>query len=453
MPSAFDLSNFGTASGGRGWRQPRGDAALSDVHRSVHLPKGTWRRIAAFMGPGYMVAVGYMDPGNWATSLAGGSRFGYTLLVVALVSNIMAIVLQSLCARLAIASGRDLAQACRDAFHPIVALPLWALAELAIIATDIAEVIGTAIGLNLLFGIPLELGVILTALDVFLILWLQKKGFRWLEAFVIALLAITAASFAVQIALADPDWGAVILGFAPTVDIVRNPEMLYLALGILGATVMPHNLYLHSAIVQTRDYGDSDAEKRQALRYATLDSTVALMFALLINASILILAAATFHLTGQTEVAEIDQAHKLIGPLLGASLAPALFAVALLACGLNSTVTATLAGQAVMEGFLQIRLAPWLRRLVTRGIAIIPAAGFTLAYGATGMGELLILTQVVLSLQLSFAVVPLVLFTSDRAKMGALVAPLWLVIFAWVIAVVIIALNLKLLWDFATVGI
>ncbi len=452
MPDTFDLSSIGSGPAGSDWRRNRGDAALSDVHRSVPLPKGKWRRIAAFMGPGYMVAVGYMDPGNWATSLAGGSKFGYTLLVVALVSNVMAIVLQSLCARLAIASGRDLAQACRDAFPRLVAWPLWLLAEIAIIATDIAEVIGTAIGLNLLFGIPLEIGVILTALDVFLILWLQMKGFRWLEAFVITLLAITAACFAIQIALADPDWGAVILGFAPTVDIIRNPEMLYLALGILGATVMPHNLYLHSAIVQTRDYGDSVAQKRQALTYATLDSTLALMFALMINASILILAAATFHVTGQTEVAEIDQAHKLIGPLLGASIAPSLFAIALLACGLNSTVTATLAGQAVMEGFLQLRFAPWLRRLVTRGIAIIPAAGATLLYGSNGMGELLILTQVVLSLQLSFAVVPLVMFTADKAKMGALVAPRWLIVFAWAIAVTIIVLNAKLLWDFAAIG-
>ena len=435
------------------WRRNRNTPALSDVHRSVPVPQGKWRRIAAFLGPGYMVAVGYMDPGNWATSLAGGSKFGYTLLTVALISNIMAIVLQSLCARLAIASGRDLAQACRDAFPRWVAWPLWALAELAIIATDIAEVIGTAIGLNLLFGIPLEIGVVITALDVFLILWLQKKGFRWLEAFVIALLGIIAACFGIQIALADPDWGQVILGFAPTVDIVKNPEMLYLALGILGATVMPHNLYLHSAIVQTRAYGETLGEKRQALRYATFDSTFALMFALLINASILILAAASFHATGQTDVADLDRAHTLLGPLLGLSVAPALFAIALLCCGLNSTVTATLAGQAVMEGFLDIRLPPWLRRLVTRAIAIIPAAGVTILYGTEAMGELLILTQVVLSLQLSFAVVPLVMFTTDRRKMGNLVAPLWLGLFAALIAVVIIILNVKLLWDFAQGGL
>lgn len=431
-----------------GWSSPRGEPALSDVSRSIRVAGTPWQRFLAFLGPGYMVAVGYMDPGNWATSLAGGAKFGYTLLVVALVSNIMAIVLQSLTARLAVASGRDLAQACRDAFPRWVSAPLWLMAEIAIIATDIAEVIGTAIGLNLLFGIPLELGVIITALDVFLILWLQRRGFRKLEAFVITLLGVIALSFGIQIALADPDWGAVILGFAPTVEIVKNPEMLYLALGILGATVMPHNLYLHSAIVQTRAWGDSLPEKRQALRFATIDSTVALMFALLINAAILILAAASFHGAGQTEVTDLGEAHRLIGPLLGATLAPALFAVALLACGLNSTVTATLAGQAVMEGFLQIRLAPWLRRLITRAIAIIPAAAVTLLYGSEGMGELLILTQVVLSLQLSFAVVPLVMFTADRLKMGELVAPRWLQALSWLIAVVIIVLNLKLLWDF-----
>jgi len=433
------------------WRRARGEAALSEVNRSIALPPGTWRRFAAFLGPGYLVAVGYMDPGNWATSIAGGSKFGYTLLVVALISNLMAIVLQSLCARLAIASGRDLAQACRDAFPRWISLPLWLMAEIAIIATDVAEVIGTAIGLNLLFGIPLELGVLITALDVFLILWLQNKGFRWLEAFVITLLGVIAVCFFVQIALADPVWGDVIKGFAPTVDIIRNPEMLYLALGILGATVMPHNLYLHSAIVQTRDYGDTLPEKRQALRFATIDSTIALTFALFINASILILAAASFNATGQTGVSEIEDAHRLLGPLLGAGFAPTLFAIALLACGLNSTVTATLAGQAVMEGFLQIRLPPWLRRLVTRAIAIVPAAGVTIFYGSAGTGELLVLTQVILSMQLSFAVVPLVMFTTSRAKMGQMVAPMWLGLLAVLIAVVIVALNLKLLLDFSGV--
>ncbi len=433
---------------GLDWRQPRGDAPLAEVHRSVAVAGGRWRRMAAFLGPGYMVAVGYMDPGNWATSLAGGSRFGYALLVVALVSNIMAILLQSLCARLAIASGRDLAQACRDAYPRWVAIPLWLMAELAIIATDIAEVIGTAIGLNLLFGIPLAVGVVITSLDVFLILLLQRMGFRWLEAFVISLLAVIAVCFGAQIILADPDWGGVIRGFLPQTDIVTNPDMLYLALGILGATVMPHNLYLHSGIVQTRAYGTTLPEKRQALTFATIDSTVALMFALLINASILILAAASFHATGRTDVAELGDAHQLLAPILGLGIAPTLFAIALLCCGLNSTVTATLAGQAVMEGFLNLRLAPWVRRLVTRGIAIIPAAFVTIWYGDAGTAELLILTQVVLSLQLSFAVVPLVMFTTSRRKMGDLVAPGWVAAAAVLVAVVIVGLNLKLLWDF-----
>jgi manganese transport protein len=433
------------------WRRQPGDPSLADVHRSIPINTAgvSWRRAASFLGPGYLVAVGYMDPGNWATSLAGGSKFGYTLLVVALVSNIMAIVLQSLCARLAIASGRDLAQACRDAFPRPVAYGLWFLAEIAIIATDIAEVIGTAIGLNLIFGIPLEIGVIITALDVFLILYLQRLGFRWIEALIITLLGVIAVCFAVQIALADPNWGAVIRGFAPTTEIVTNPEMLYLALGILGATVMPHNLYLHSGIVQTRAYGRSLPEKREALKFATIDSTVALMFALLINASILILAAAAFHATGRTEVAELGEAHSLLAPLLGLAIAPTLFGIALLCCGINSTVTATLAGQIVMEGFLNIKLPPWLRRLITRAIAIVPAAIVTIWFGESGTAQLLILSQVVLSLQLSFAVFPLVMFTASKAKMGALVAPLWLVVFASVIAVVIAALNVKLLFDFA----
>lgn len=433
-----------------GWRTARGEGSLSDVHRSIAVRSSgpTWRKAVAFIGPGYLVAVGYMDPGNWATSIAGGSRFGYTLLFVALVSNIMAIVLQSLCARLAIASGRDLAQACRDAFPRPVAYFLWLLAEIAIIATDIAEVIGTAIGLNLLFGIPLELGVVITALDVFLILYLQKLGFRWVEALIITLLGVIAVSFAIQVALADPDWGAVIVGFAPTTEIVTNPEMLYLALGILGATVMPHNLYLHSGIVQTRAYGETLPEKRQALRYATWDSTIALMFALLINASILILAAATFYASGRTDVIEIGEAHSLLAPLLGIAVAPTLFGIALLACGINSTVTATLAGQIVMEGFLHIKLPPWLRRLITRGIAIVPAAAVTIWFGETGTAKLLILTQVVLSLQLSFAVFPLVMFTASKKKMGALVAPRWLIGLAMLIAVVIAALNLKLLYEF-----
>jgi manganese transport protein len=432
-----------------GWRRERGEPSLMDVFRSVPIrADASWfRRAFAFVGPGYLVSVGYMDPGNWATSIAGGAQFGYTLLVIALMSNIMAIILQSLCARLAIGSGRDLAQACRDAFPKPVGLVLWVFAEIAIIATDVAEVVGTAIGLNLLFGIPLELGVIITALDVFLILWLQRLGFRFVEAFIIGLLGVIFACFFLQIAMANPVWSEVILGFAPTTEIVRNPQMLYLALGIIGATVMPHNLYLHSGIVQTRAYGESLAEKREALKFATLDSTVALMFALLVNASILILAAATFHRVGNTTVTDLGDAHAMLAPLVGSLLAPKLFAISLLACGLNSTVTATLAGQIVMEGFLNIRLPAWLRRLATRLIAIIPAAGVTLYYGAEGTGTLLILSQVILAFQLPFAVVPLVMFTRDRGKMGDLVAPMWLTAIAGVIAAIIIALNIKLLWD------
>lgn len=432
-----------------GWRQDSLDLSLADVHGSVNTHNGgsKLRRMMAFAGPGYLVAVGYMDPGNWATSLAGGSKFGYALLSVALLSNLMAIVLQSLCARLAIASGRDLAQACRDAFPRYVAVPLWALAEIAIIATDIAEVIGTAIGLNLIFGLPLELGVLLTALDVFLILYLQRLGFRWIEVLIITLLGVIAFCFAFQIVLADPDWGGVVRGFLPTTDIVRDPQMLYLALGILGATVMPHNLYLHSGIVQTRRYGKTLPEKREALTFATIDSTLALTFALLINAAILILAAAAFHAHGKTEVVELGDASSLLAPLLGMAIAPTLFGIALLCCGINSTVTATLAGQIVMEGFLQIKLKPWIRRAVTRGLAIIPASIVTIWFGDKGTSELLILTQVVLSLQLSFAVFPLVMFTANKAKMGALVAPRWLSVIAYLIAVAIALLNVKLLAD------
>ncbi len=420
-----------------------------DVFRSVPVLNnaGFFKRALAFMGPGFLVSVGYMDPGNWATAIAGGAQFGYALLFVALLSNIMAIILQSLCARLAIASRRDLAQACRDAFPKPVAIVLWVFAEVAIIATDIAEVVGTAIGLNLLFGIPLEIGVIITALDVFVILLLQRLGFRWVEAFVIALLGVIFASFMVQMALANPDWAEVIKGFAPTTNIVRDPAMLYLALGIIGATVMPHNLYLHSGIVQTRAYGESLAEKKSALRFATFDSTFALCFALLVNASILILAAATFNKSGNTGVAEIGDAHRMLAPLMGSLLAPKLFAIALLCCGLNSTVTATLAGQIVMEGFLNIRLPAWMRRLVTRAVAIVPAAAVTIYYGASGTGFLLIFSQVILAFQLPFAVVPLVMFTASKAKMGAMVAPIWLTGVSAAIAVLIISLNVKLLWD------
>jgi manganese transport protein len=432
-----------------GWKRPRGTPSLSEVFGSIRTrPTGSfWRKLTAFLGPGYLVAVGYMDPGNWATSLAGGSKFGYALLFIALMSNIMAILLQALCARLGIGAGRDLAQACRDAFPRWASWPLWVISEIAICATDLAEVIGTAIGLNLLFGIPLELGVIITALDVFLILWLQNIGFRWIEAFIVTLLGVIAVCFAIQIAMANPDWRAVIVGFAPTVEIVKNPDMLYLAIGIIGATVMPHNLFLHSGVVQTRRFGESVEDKRDAIRLATIDSTVALMFALLINASILILAAATFNKIGQTEVSELGEVHKLIAPLLGSAWAPTLFGIALLCCGLNSTVTATLAGQIVMEGFLDIRLPPWARRLVTRAIAIVPAAAVTIWFGEGGTAKLLILSQVILGLSLPFAIVPLVMFTASRAKMGELVAPRWLTWAATLIAAILIVLNIKLLYD------
>ncbi|WP_257165646.1 Nramp family divalent metal transporter [Bradyrhizobium sp. SRS-191] len=435
-----------------GWRNERGEPSLGDMFGSVRTSaKGSlWRKLIAFLGPGYLVAVGYMDPGNWATSLAGGAKFGYVLLSVALLSNLMAIVLQSLCTRLGVATGRDLAQACRDSTPRWVSVPLWLSAEIAITATDLAEVIGTAIGLSLLFGLPLSIGVCVTALDVFLILALQAFGFRWIEAFVVALLGVIALCFAIQIAMAQPDWAQVIKGFVPSGQLIANPEMLYLALGILGATVMPHNLYLHSGLVQTRGYGDSPEEKREAITLSTLDSTIALCLALTINASILILAAATFHKTGQHDVAELDQAHSFLAPLLGSTLAPTLFAIALLCCGLNSTITATLSGQIVMEGFLQWRIAPWLRRLITRMIAIVPAVVVTIWAGEKATGQLLILSQVVLSLQLPFAVVPLVLITASRAKMGQFVAPRWLTALAGLIAVVIIALNAKLVWDLAT---
>src|SRR5882757_4212606 len=438
--------------GGSGWWAARGEPSLAGMFGSVQTAKqgSFWRKLLAFLGPGYLVAVGYMDPGNWATSLAGGSKFGYTLLSIALLSNMMAILLQALCARLGIGAGRDLAQACRDAFPRAVAWPLWVLAEIAICATDLAEVIGTAIGLNLLFGIPLEIGVLITALDVFIILWMQNLGFRWIEAFVVTLLGVITVCFAIQIAMADPQWGAVIRGFAPTTDIVTNPEMLYLALGILGATVMPHNLYLHSGVVQTRRYGESVADRREAITLATADSTIALMFALLINASILVLAAATFHKAGKTDVAELEQVYSFLAPMLGSAIAPTLFGIALLCCGLNSTVTATLSGQIVMEGFLDIRLPAWARRLLTRAIAIVPAAIVTIWYGEKGTAQLLILSQVVLSLQLPFAIVPLVMFTADRRKMGELIAPRWMTALAALVAAIIIVLNGKMLLDLAT---
>ncbi len=452
MPEKAKGSAVEAAKGG--WSKARREPSLPVSYHSVAVHSGPfWRRFLSFFGPGYLVAVGYMDPGNWATSLAGGSAFGYTLLSVILLSNFMAILLQALALRLGIASGRDLAQACHDAYPRWASNVLWVLAELAIIATDLAEVIGTAIALNLLFGIPLEIGVILTALDVFLILWLQNKGFRYVEAVVIALTGVIALCFAVQMAYADPVIGDVLAGFIPQVDLVRSPVMLFLSLGIIGATVMPHNLYLHSSIIQTRNIGPTLEDKRQAIRFGTIDSTIALMFALFINASILILASAAFYTTGQFEVAEIQDAYHLLDPTLGTTIAGTLFAVALLASGLNSTVTATLSGQIVMEGFIHLRIAPVKRRLITRGIAIIPAVFVTIYYGESGTAKLLIASQVVLSLQLPFAIVPLIWFTADCKKMGGLPAPRWLTSVCWGIALVLIALNLKLIFDVATGGV
>ena len=431
---------------GAGWRLPRFAPSLVEVYRTVPVQyAGWWRKALAFAGPGYLVAVGYMDPGNWATDLAGGSRFGYTLLSVILLSNLMAILLQGLAAKLGIVTGRDLAQACRDHYSRPVSLGLWVLCEIAIAACDLAEVIGSAIGLNLLFGIPLAWGIGITALDVLLVLYLQNKGFRLVEALVVTLIATIAGCFLFEIIISRPELAGVAAGFVPRASILANPEQLYIAIGILGATVMPHNLYLHSSIVQTRAYDETPAGKRTAVRYAFLDSTIALSFALFINAAILIVAAATFHRAGHTEVAEIQDAFQLLTPLLGVTGASAVFALALLASGQNSTLTGTLAGQIVMEGFLNIRIRPWLRRLITRAIAIVPAALTAIFFGEHGTAQLLILSQVILSLQLSFAVFPLVRFTSERAKMGEFVNAVWLKVLAYIVAGVIASLNAWLL--------
>ena len=426
-----------------GWRYPRTRLSLPESHGSVRVPRAVsfWRKALAFAGPGYMVAVGYMDPGNWATDLAGGARFGYTLLSVVLLSNLMAILLQSLAVKLGLVTGRDLAQACRDHYSRPVSFVLWVLCEIAIAACDLAEVLGSAIALNLLFGIPLVWGVCLTAFDVLLILLLQHKGFRWLEAFVITLIVTIGVCFAIELAMARPALAEVARGLLPTAQIVTNPAMLYIAIGILGATVMPHNLYLHSSIVQTRRVAPDDPSKREAIKFATIDSTLALLFAFFINAAILILAAASFHQTGHQTVADIGDAYQLLTPLLGTTLGSTLFAVALLASGQNSTITGTLAGQIVMEGFLDIRLPAWLRRLITRLIAIVPAVIVTALYGERGVGSLLILSQVILSLQLSFAVIPLVRFTGERRKMGAFTNGPLLRAVAWSVATVIIGLN------------
>jgi manganese transport protein len=430
-----------------GWRRARVAPSLAEVYRSVPIgTASTWRKMLAFAGPGYLVAVGYMDPGNWATDLAGGSRFGYALLSVILISNLMAVLLQGLASKLGIVTGRDLAQACRDHYSQPVVYILWFLCEIAIAACDLAEVIGSAIALNLLFGIPLPVGVTITALDVLLLLYLQNRGVRVLEALVITLVATIGACFAFELLLARPNIAEIARGFIPTTDIISDREKLYIAIGILGATVMPHNLYLHSSIVQTRKYDENAAGKREAVRFAFIDSTIALSFALFINAAILIVAAASFHTTGRTEVAEIQDAYKLLTPLLGAGASTA-FALALLASGQNSTLTGTLAGQIVMEGFLNLRIRPWLRRLITRLIAIIPAVIVSIIAGESGTAKLLILSQVILSLQLSFAVFPLVMFTSSKLKMGEFVNPVWLKVLAYCVATLIASLNVWLLFQ------
>jgi manganese transport protein len=436
--------------GDAGWRQASSGQSLPESHGTIAVPAGAgfWRKLLAFSGPGYLVAVGYMDPGNWATDLQGGSQFGYTLLSVILISNLMAILLQSLCAKLGIVTGRDLAQACRDHYSRPVSAMLWLLCEFAIIACDLAEVIGTAIALNLLFHIPLVWGVCLTGLDVLVVLWLAHHGFRWLEALVISLVLLIGLCFGLEILFSRPAVHDILGGLLPTAEIIRNPAMLYVAISILGATVMPHNLYLHSSIVQTRKYEQSAPGKQEAIKFATIDSTVALMFALFINGAILVVAAATFHTQGRSDVAEIQDAYKLLSPMLGVGAASILFAVALLASGQNSTLTGTLAGQIVMEGFLNIRLRPWLRRLITRALAIIPAVVVAGTYGESGTAKLLVFSQVLLSLQLPFAVIPLVMFTGERAKMGEFTNPPWVKFLAWATTAIILVLNLRLLLYF-----
>jgi manganese transport protein len=432
-----------------GWRRSGGLVSLPEVHRSIVVPGNArfWRKLAAFSGPGFLVAVGYMDPGNWATDLSGGAKYGYALLSVVMISNFIAILLQHLCIKLGVVTGRDLAQACRDHYSKPTVLFLWVLCEIAIAACDLAEVVGSAIALQLLFGLPLVWGCLITAADVLAILYLQNKGFRRMEAIVIALIATIALCFAAELFFSKPSLSGVLLGFVPRARVLSDPGMLYVAIGIIGATVMPHNLYLHSSIVQTRQFERTPLGKREAIKFGTIDSTAALMFALFINAAILILAASAFHWSGHRDVAEIQEAFKLLSPLLGMSLASALFAVALLASGQNSTLTGTLAGQIVMEGFLNFRIAPWLRRLITRGLAIIPAVLVIGIFGEGKATQLLIASQVVLSMQLGFAVWPLMRFTGEKTKMGEFANGLWIKVLGWAAALVIILLNVKLLFD------
>lgn len=429
----------------QGWLKQSSNVSLEEVNNSVKVPNkaGFWRKFLAFAGPGSLVAVGYVDPGNWATSIAGGARFGYTLLSVILISNLMAILLQGLSAKLGIVTGRDLAQATRDATGKRMAVFLWILTELAIIATDLAEVIGSAIALNLLFGIPLLMGIIITTLDVLLLLLLQKKGFRIIESIIIVLMTTIFGVFAFEVIISKPEVSALLSGYVPKAEIVTNPEMLFISLGILGATVMPHNLYLHSSIVQTRQFTRDRQGKKEAIKFSLLDSTFSLTIAFLINSGILILGAAAFHGTG-LDVSEIEGAYRLLSPTLGVGIASTLFAVALLASGQNSTITGTLTGQIVMEGFVNLRISPWLRRLITRLIAVIPAFIVTWIAGSRGTADLLLWSQVILSLQLPFAVVPLVLFTSSKRKMGEFTNSMWVKVLSWLCTLVIIALNIFL---------
>jgi manganese transport protein len=430
------------------WRHDAAMPSLPEVHRTIPIaPGASWlRKMLAFAGPGYLVAVGYMDPGNWATDIGGGAKFGYALLSVVLISNLMAMFLQALSAKLGIATGRDLAQACRDHYTRRTAIALWVMCEIAIAACDLAEVLGSAVALKLLFGLPLLAGVLITAFDVLIVLALQGRGFRIIEAFVVTLIASIAACFAYEIFFARPLWLEAAAGFLPHAEILRNREMLYIAIGILGATVMPHNLYLHSSVVQTRAFGNSSRDRREAIRYAVLDSTLALGFALFVNAAILVLGAAAFHTRGLSNVAEIAEAYKLLSPVLGVSLASTVFACALLASGQNSTLTGTLAGQIVMEGFLEIRLKPWLRRLITRSIAIIPAV-FVIGFAGEGkVTALIIFSQVVLSFQLPFAIIPLIQFTGDRAKMGEFTNSRVTSVIAWIVAAAVLFFNAELLW-------
>jgi manganese transport protein len=433
------------------WRRTSGESSLPEVHRSIVVPTSApyWRKLLAFTGPGFLVAVGYMDPGNWATDLQGGAQFGYTLLSIILLSNFMAILLQHLAIKLGVVTGRDLAQACRDHYPMPVVWFQWLLCEIAIAACDLAEVVGSAIGLQLLLGIPLVWGCFIMCADVLAVLYLQGKGFRYIEAMVVTLIATIGICFAAELFWARPSLTGVLLGFVPQKDLIANHDMLYVAIGIVGATVMPHNLYLHSSIVQTRNFAHTPEGKREAIHFATIDSTTALMFALFINAAILIVAAAVFHWSGHADVADIQSAYKLLSPLLGAGAGSIVFALALLASGQNSTLTGTLAGQIVMEGFLHIRLRPWLSRLITRGLAIIPAVGIIGYFGEGHTTDLIVWSQVVLSLQLGFAIWPLLRFTNSREKMGEFANPLWLKILGWATVAVVILLNLQYLYGVA----